>query len=85
MVTFLNVLLVTYIMAPNVFFSGYFLQQCFICRPTDFTVPEDAGVEPRTDTVATLALAIRRSNQMAIDVIHQKFPSWLTFIFLYLV
>ncbi len=33
----------------------------FICRPSDSTVSEDAGNEPRT--VATLALAVRRSNQ----------------------
>ncbi len=71
MVKFLNVLLVTYIMVPNLF--------------SDSTVPEDAGVEPRTDTVATLALAIRRSKRTALDVIHQKLPSWLTFIYLYLV
>jgi hypothetical protein len=29
---------------PKCFFSDYFIQQCFICRPTDSTVPEDAGV-----------------------------------------
>ncbi len=32
----------------------YVIQHCFICRPSDFTVSEDAGIEPRT--VATLAL-----------------------------
>jgi hypothetical protein len=32
----------------------YFIQHCFICRPSDSTVSEDAGIEPRT--VATLAL-----------------------------
>jgi hypothetical protein len=36
----------------------YFVQHGFICRPSDFTVSEDAGIEPRT--VATLALANRR-------------------------
>ncbi len=30
----------------------YFIQHCFICRPLDFTVPTDAGIEPRT-AVAT--------------------------------
>ncbi len=30
------------------------------CRPLDTTVSEDAGIEPRT--VATLALAVRRSH-----------------------
>jgi hypothetical protein len=30
----------------------YFIQHCFICRPSDSTVSEDAGNEPRS--VATL-------------------------------
>ncbi len=25
----------------------YFIQDCFICRPSDSTVSEDAGLEPR--------------------------------------
>jgi hypothetical protein len=41
------------------FFFSY-LQYCFICRPSDSTVPTDAGTEPRT--VATGALAVGRSN-----------------------
>jgi hypothetical protein len=28
-------------------FKMYFVQHCFICRPSDFTVSEDAGIEPR--------------------------------------
>ncbi len=42
-------------------FFLYYIQNCFICRPSDPTVPPDAGIEPRT--VATGALAVRRSNQ----------------------
>jgi hypothetical protein len=48
------------------FFGGFFLffpyniQLYFICRPSDSTVPTNAGIEPRT--VATGALAARRSN-----------------------
>jgi hypothetical protein len=38
----------------------YFIQYCFICRPSDSTVSEDAGIEPRT--VATSALDVRRSH-----------------------
>jgi hypothetical protein len=30
------------------FFSIYGIQYCFICRPSDSTVSEDAGIEPRT-------------------------------------
>jgi hypothetical protein len=41
-------------------FLSYYIQHCFICRPTDSTVLTDAGIEPRT--VATGALAVRRSN-----------------------
>jgi hypothetical protein len=41
-------------------FLSYYIQHCFICRPSDFSVPTDAGIEPRT--VATDALTVRRSN-----------------------
>jgi hypothetical protein len=44
-------------------FCQCFIQHCFIYRPSDSTVSEDAGIEPRT--VATSALAIRRSNHSA--------------------
>jgi hypothetical protein len=39
---------------------SYNIHHCFICRPSDSTVPTDAGIEPRTG--ATGALAVRRSN-----------------------
>ncbi len=32
------------------YFFMYVTQHCFICRPSDSTVPEDAGIEPRTVT-----------------------------------
>jgi hypothetical protein len=41
-------------------FCSYNIQHCFICRPSDSTVPTDSGIEPRT--VATCALAVRRFN-----------------------
>ncbi len=44
-------------------FFMYCIQHCLICRPSDFTVSEDAGIEPRT--VATSALAVRLSNHYA--------------------
>ena len=37
------------------FFLGTVIQHCFICRPSDSTVSQDAGIEPRT-SVTTLAL-----------------------------
>ncbi len=40
-------------------FFSYYIQHCLICRPSDSTVPTDAGIEPRT--VATGALAVRSS------------------------
>jgi hypothetical protein len=39
------------------FFLSYYFHHCFICYPSDSTVPTDAGIEPRT--VATSALAVR--------------------------
>jgi hypothetical protein len=41
-------------------FFSYCIQHCFICRPSDSTVPTNAGIEPRT--VATGTLTVRRSN-----------------------
>jgi hypothetical protein len=49
---------------PNqIVFYMYDIQHCFICRPSDSTVSEDAGIEPRT--VASTALTVRRSNHSA--------------------
>jgi hypothetical protein len=45
------------------FLFMYVIQHCFICRPLDSTVSEDAGIEPRT--VVTLALTARLSNHSA--------------------
>ncbi len=45
------------------FFVFYVIQHCFIWRPSDCTVSEDAGNEPRT--VAISALTARRSNPSA--------------------
>jgi hypothetical protein len=43
----------------------YDIQHCFICRPNDSTVSEDAGIEPRTDASkvrSAYLLAVRRST-----------------------
>ncbi len=40
------------------FFFMYNIQHCFTCRPSDSTVSEDAGIEPRT-------VATRRSSHSA--------------------
>ncbi len=58
-------------------FLMHFIQHCFICRPSLSIMLEDAGIEPRT--VATSALAVRRSNHLArshphsLDLIHSSF------------
>ncbi len=54
----------------------YDIQHFFICRPSDSTVSEDAGVEPRT--VATTALAVRRSNHSVISI-HNMRHFWLRY------
>jgi hypothetical protein len=41
---------------------------CFICRPSDSIVSEDAGIEPKR--VATWALAVRSSNHSALSHPH---------------
>jgi hypothetical protein len=41
-------------------FFSYYIQHCFMCRPSDSIAPTDAGIEPIT--VAAGALAARRSN-----------------------
>jgi hypothetical protein len=51
----------------------YDIQHCFICRPSDSDVSEDAGIESRT--VATMALAVRRSNHSARS--HPYTPNFL--------
>jgi nestin len=52
----------------------YVIQHSFICRPSDSTVSEDAGIEPRT--VATSALTARRSAkshpQTRLDLNHTR-------------
>jgi hypothetical protein len=45
------------------FLCLHFSQHCFICRPSDSAVSEDAGIEPRT--VVILALTFTRSSHSA--------------------
>jgi hypothetical protein len=37
----------------------YDIQHCFICRPSDSTVSEDAGIEPRTVAFPALAVTVK--------------------------
>ncbi len=59
-----------------ILFFMYFSKHCFICRPTDSTVSEDAGIEPRT--VATSALIVRRSSHSATSHPHFGYISSTT-------
>jgi hypothetical protein len=52
-----------------------FIQHYFICRSSDSTVSEDAGIESRT--VAFLALAVGRSNNSARSHLLKKVTSSL--------
>ncbi len=54
------------------FIFTYFIQHCFICRPSDSTVSVDATIEPRT--FATLALTVRRSKHSATDISDTYLP-----------
>jgi hypothetical protein len=58
-------------MGKVIFKVGFLVlvQHCFIRRPSDSTVSEDAGIEPWT--VATSTLAVRRSNHSA-SLIHNS-------------
>jgi hypothetical protein len=58
-------------------FFMYDTQHCFICLPSDTTVSEDAGIEPRT--VATTALAVRRSKKSA-EELRKDIPSLRQYI-----
>jgi hypothetical protein len=65
-----------YIHLAWIFFM-HFMQHCFICRPSDSTVSEDARFAPRT--VATLALSVRRSNHSDRSHPHpdKSHPLWI--------
>jgi hypothetical protein len=61
------------ILPPKKNYIPQFLKQrdinsYYVCRTSDSTVSEDAEIEPRT--VATTALAVKRYNHWAIDLIH---------------
>ncbi len=55
-------------------FSMYFTRHGLICHPSDSTVSEDAGIEPRN--VATLALAVRRSVTSRLVFIYFSSKFW---------
>jgi hypothetical protein len=51
-------------------FFLYFIQHCFICRPSDSTVSEEAGIETRT--VATTALVLSIALTTRLNLIHTR-------------
>jgi hypothetical protein len=71
------------------FFSLFFIQLCFICRPSDYTVSEDAGIESgllllrhwQSDGLTTRLYVINNR----LDLMHKFFcgimrPTWLNFV-----
>ncbi len=52
------------------FYVLYDIQHCFICRPSDSTVSEDAEVEPRT--VATIRHWLSDALTTGLDLIHLR-------------
>ncbi len=48
----------------------YDVQHCCICRLSESTMSEDAGIEPRT--VAITAFAVRRSNHTRLHLINTQ-------------
>ncbi len=54
------------------------IQHCFICHRSDLNVSEDAGIKPRT--VATSALAVRRSITTWLDLIQTRYFYIGTFV-----
>jgi hypothetical protein len=42
----------------------YVIQHCFICRPLDSTLSEDAGIEPRTVAISALTVSILLTIEM---------------------
>ena len=51
-------------------FFIYDTQHCFICRPSDSTVSEDAGIEPRTRLRLRHCLSDALTTQL--DLIHTR-------------
>ncbi len=64
----------------NKTFFCSFIQQCFISRPSESTLSEDAGIE--SWTVATATLPVRRSNHLATWMLcaYVVVPYWLLYI-----
>jgi hypothetical protein len=60
----------------------YSIQHCCICRPSDSTVPEDAGFEPRAS--AKLALAAIDALTTRLDLILTRLDLILTRLYLIL-
>ncbi len=47
----------------------YCAQHCFICSPTDFTVPENAGIETKT---CDFGIGSQTPLTIRLDIIHNS-------------
>ncbi len=57
------------------------MQHCFICRPLDPTVSEDAEIESRT--VATLVLTVPALQLATIHIVHDDIHVFFFAYYLY--
>ncbi len=59
------------------------IQHCFICRPSDSTVSEDAGIEPRTVATSELARSHPLLDWSNISECHnfEKYVKFLSSIY----
>jgi hypothetical protein len=55
-------LLGPFLLSVRLHLMSYYIQRCFICRPSDSTVPTDAVIQPRT--VATGQLVHWQSDAL---------------------
>ncbi len=55
------------------YFFQYFIYHCFICCPSDYTVSEDAGIEPReVATRLNLIDYYAKSHPLSAKPIHTR-------------
>jgi hypothetical protein len=48
----------------------FFIQHCFICRPSDSTVSENAGIDHRTQNCCDFDIGCQTLSSTQLDLIH---------------
>jgi hypothetical protein len=57
----------------------YCIQPCIICRPSDSTVSEDAGIEHRTVATSAWLLLDKNLKRIVQDTRKNRFFAWYFF------